>query len=137
MASSFLAPGARPSGNHLNRYLYLASKGELARAAAHLEPGAQIDQALVAVLGRGPFSGGRDDGFVNGRLYFVKDQQPFYADFGPTGRLVRIGVGHPAQEEQIGQAESPPCGRFTFVTLPLSAPQRHSSHGPSSGRLIM
>lgn len=90
---------------HLNRYLYLAHRGQAGRAAAHLEPGARIEQAVVSELGLGPLKGGRDHGFVNGRLYFTKEGQPYYADFGPTGRLLRIGRGHPAREEEVGLAE--------------------------------
>lgn len=78
---------------HLNRYLYLASQGDWHAAARHAEPGAQIDRKLVAELGLGPFAGGSDLPFVNGRIYFTKGNQAYYADFGRTGRLIRLVIG--------------------------------------------
>lgn len=77
---------------HLNRYLYLANKGDWQATVKHVDPGAQIDRKLVAELGLGPFSGGSDVPFVNGRLYFTKGTQGYYADFGQTGRLIRLGA---------------------------------------------
>lgn len=78
---------------HLNKYLYFASKGDWRSASRHAEPEAQIDRKLVTQLSTGPFSGGSDVPFVNGRMYFGKSGQDYFADFGRTGRLVRLGKG--------------------------------------------
>lgn len=80
---------------HLNRCLYLASKGDWQGVAKHAEPGAQIDRTLVAELGIGPFRGGSDHSFVNGRIYFTKGAKDYFADFGPTGRLIQLGASPP------------------------------------------
>jgi hypothetical protein len=80
---------------HLNRYLYFANRGDWVEASKHVEPGVQIDRSLAAQLGVGPFSGGSDVPFVNGRMYFGKEGQDYFADFGRTGRLVRLGTGEP------------------------------------------
>jgi hypothetical protein len=78
---------------HLNRYLYFTSKGDWKSATRHTEPGAKIDRTLATALGLGPFSGGSDVPFVNGRMYFGKDGRNYFADFGGTGRLVGLGTG--------------------------------------------
>lgn len=80
---------------HLNRYLYFASKGDWLSASRHAEPGVEIDRRLATQLGIGPFSGGSDFPFVNGRMYFGKGGQDYFADFGRTGRLVGLGNGEP------------------------------------------
>lgn len=80
---------------HLNRYLYFASKGDWLKASRHAEPGVEVDRSLAALLGVGPFSGGSDVPFVNGRMYFGKEGKDYFADFGRTGRLVRLGKGEP------------------------------------------
>lgn len=82
---------------HLNRYLYFASKQDWLSASRHVEPASEVDRGLAAQLGLGPFSGGSDMPFVNGRMYFGKDGRNYFADFGPTGRLVRLGIGGPPE----------------------------------------
>lgn len=74
---------------HLNRYLWLMARFE--NASAHVELGARIDAALARQIGVGPFRGGNDLPFVNGRMWFCKGQESFYADFGATGRLLALG----------------------------------------------
>lgn len=82
---------------HLNRYLYFASKGDWQSASRHAEPGSEIDRTLATELGPGPFDGGSDLPFVNGRMYFSKDRRDYFADFGLTGRLARLGAGGPGR----------------------------------------
>lgn len=99
----------------LNRYLYLAGRREWAKAAAYAEPGAAIDRDLAAALGHGPFRGGRDDGFVNGRMYFWKGEEPFFAGRhldchlqlspgarrdAPGGRIAGAGARRPSASPQ-------------------------------------
>lgn len=79
---------------HLNRYLYFAARGDWRRAEEHLEPGAQVDRELVRELGTGPFRGFHADQFSSVRVPFFKGETPYYAKFGPTGRLFRLGRGH-------------------------------------------
>lgn len=81
---------------HLNRYLYLACKGDWQRAATHAEPGAKVDRRLAAWLGEGGLIGGGDTAFVNGWIGFRKGKQEFHAEFGPTGRLSGISSREPS-----------------------------------------
>lgn len=85
---------------HLNRYLYFARRGQWRRAAEHAEPGAQIDPQLAAWLGEGGLTGGDDMAFINGVTLFHKEARAFRADFGPTGRLLRL----PSQSMPPGSA---------------------------------
>lgn len=90
---------------HLNQYLSFAGKGDWESAARHAEPGARVDRRLAASLGRGPLHGGglRDAAFVNERQYFRKGEASYYVDFGPTGRVLRLGEGTPGRREEIGR----------------------------------
>ena len=91
---------------HLNRYLYWACRGDWRRAAAHAEPGAQVDRRLAAWLGKGGLVGDIYDATVNGTIPFAKNGQSFQADFGPTGRLLRI-KGPPPAQDALGSKQCP------------------------------
>lgn len=111
---------------HLNRYLLLASRGERGKAARHLEEGARIEEAIRARLGTGPFREGGDSGFVNGRVFFAKGEERFFADFGPTGRLLRIGEAE-ATVVPSGERVYPPGWGQAFSVAGRSAHWRAES----------
>ena len=107
---------------HLNRYLYFASTRDWKSASRHAEPEAAIDRALAARLGLGPFSGGSDIPFVNGRIYFGKDGQDYFADFGPTGRLLRLGRGSLRQPADLVANRMVGARSFCFSPFFISEP---------------
>jgi hypothetical protein len=88
----------RPTGHfrystpfyHINRFLWFARHEQWRQAARHLESGAVVDRSLARTLAKGDLGGGDDTPFVNGRMLIIRDQDRFVAEFGATGRLLRL-----------------------------------------------